>query len=96
MKTENDPQKILAYFWSVAAFLFIGYILIRFGQEKEILTLIIGIIGGTILGGIYGVYFNASHAKKVTETPGTTTADISATITTSPTEPGVNDYQKPA
>lgn len=55
------PRAIMAYFWNVMAAAMLFYILVEFGKEKEILTLIIGIIGGTILGGIFGVYFGANH-----------------------------------
>lgn len=55
------PRALMAYFWNIMVAAMLFYILIEFGKEKEILTLIIGIIGGTILGGIFGVYFGATH-----------------------------------
>jgi Mn2+/Fe2+ NRAMP family transporter len=60
----DDPRLILAYFWSVIAAILLFYILIRWGQEKEILTLIIGILGGTVIGGIFGVYFGGQASRK--------------------------------
>ena len=42
----------------------LGYIIYRWGQEKEILTLIIGLIGGTILGMPLGVYYSGNTTKK--------------------------------
>jgi Mn2+/Fe2+ NRAMP family transporter len=56
-------RSILAYFWSLASAIFIGYILYRWGSEKEILTLIIGLIGGTVIGGIFGVFFGGETHK---------------------------------
>ncbi len=60
----------LAYGWSVVAAIILMYIVYQWGQEKEILTLIIGLIGGTVIGGIFGIFFGGSLAKKPeTSTP---------------------------
>jgi len=81
--SDTRTRAILAYGYSIFVGLSLGYIIVVHGDQKEILTLIIGIIGGTILGGVYGTYFAASNNKGVNPSPeGTTTADISATITT--------------
>jgi len=85
----TNVRAILALFWSIASAFFIFYILKNWGHEKEILTLIIGLIGGTVLGGIFGVYFGASH-KSASTTDTTTTTDIQATITTTPKEEDKN------
>lgn len=74
-----DPQFILAIFWSAFCALTLGYIVVHYGDDKNILLLIIGLINGGIIGAIMGVYFNASHDKKTP--PGTTTV-IDATTTT--------------
>lgn len=78
----KDVRLILSYFWSFMCAIYIGYILVKFGGEKEILTLIIGLISGTILGGIFGVWFSATSIKKDATPPTTTTTDISASVTT--------------
>lgn len=62
--TDSATRANLAYFWSIVTALILGYIVIKWGSEKEILTLIIGLVGGTIIGGIFGIYFGGSLAKK--------------------------------
>ena len=68
------PRTIMSYFWCVVVAAMLFYILVEFGKEKEILTLIIGIIGGTILGGIFGVYFGANHKAPIIDSK--TTAEV--------------------
>ncbi len=67
----------------------LGYILYRWGDQKEILTLIIGLIGGTVIGGIFGVYFGAAHKLPPGDQKTTTevSPDGSATVTTEPAKP---------
>lgn len=85
-----ETKNFLAIYWSAAISILLGYIVVRWGQEKEILTLIIGLLSTTI-GAVIGYYFGASNEKKHPTTPlGTTTADISATIITDTTEPNQN------
>lgn len=67
------PRALMAYFWNIMVAVMLFYILVEFGKEKEILTLVIGIIGGTILGGIFGVYFGAAHKSSSTPNPTATT-----------------------
>jgi len=87
MVNENQtPRAILAYFWSVITAIILGYIVYRWGSEKEILTLIIGLIGGTIVGGIFGVYFGATHKAPVPDQQKTTT-EITPESTTIIQEP---------
>lgn len=64
-------RNLLAIIWSLAAIGMLTYILVKYGDQKEILTLVIGIIGGTIVGGVFGFYFSASHNSKpqINETP---------------------------
>jgi len=73
MNDENIPhldplaertRSNLAYISVLGAFVMLAYILYRWGDRVEILTLIIGLIGGTILGAVYGVYFAGSFTKK--------------------------------
>ncbi len=78
-----DTRSAIAIIWTFACIYFIGYILVRFGDQKEILTLIIGLISGTILGSIFGTYFGATPTNKPNPT-GVNTAEISASITTEP------------
>ena len=82
-------RRWLAKFWSFVGAALLFYILIMYGGEKEILTLVIGIVSGTILGGIFGVYFGGTMQKPAPAgQQGTTTADISATVTTTPSREG--------
>jgi Mn2+/Fe2+ NRAMP family transporter len=68
MDAHNDidtkTRANLAYIWTLVAALILGYIVVKWGDQKEILTLIIGLIGGTVLGGIFGIYFGGSINKK--------------------------------
>lgn len=60
---RRDTRAHLAYFWSLVSAIALCYIIVVHGKEKEILTLIIGLIGGTILGGVFGVYFSDGQSK---------------------------------
>ncbi len=81
--TDTIVKGLLALSWSAFVMWAIGYIIVMFGKEKEILTLIIGIISGTILGGIFGVYFASSlNTKPHPGAPGTTDVTASFTATT--------------
>lgn len=80
----NDPKKGLSYFWSFVSAIILAYTVYKWGNEKEILTLIIGLIGGTILGSIMGLWFGGTNNKahSTTDKDGTTTtADISVVQT---------------
>lgn len=84
MKALLDPRFILALFWSLFCALSIGYIIVHYGDDKNILLLIIGFLTGGVMGGIMGVYFNGSNEKK-DHTPGTTITDATIkTVTTTP------------
>lgn len=72
---KNIREK-LALIWSIAAIIMIGYILIKYGDQKEILTLIIGLIGGTVVGGMFGFYFSSSHKDKPDASITTTNTEI--------------------
>lgn len=79
-----DTRSAIAIIWTFACIWFIGYILVRFGDQKEILTLIIGLISGTILGSIFGTYFGATPTNKPNMPAGSSSAEITASITTEP------------
>lgn len=64
LTTTASIRSVLAVLWSLASIHFINYILIKFGSEKEILTLIIGLIGGTVIGAIFGTYFGGTYRKQ--------------------------------
>lgn len=72
-ETHNDidtkTRANLAYIWTFIAGVILSYIVWKWGDQKEILTLIIGLIGGTILGGIFGIYFGGSITKKPDGSP---------------------------
>lgn len=58
---KGHERFIISLMWSLACIYFIGYILIHYGNKMEILTLLIGIIGGTIVGSIFGHYYSSAH-----------------------------------
>lgn len=80
-KTRNN----LAYIWSFAVIIFVGYIIVRFGEYKEILTLIIGFITG-VAGTILALYFGGVLNNKNTAKPGQ--AEINITASTEPKNDG--------
>lgn len=63
----------LAYILIVGGLIMIGYILYRWGDHTEILTLIIGLIGGSLLGSPISVFFGGSTSTKKTDPPVVTT-----------------------
>ncbi len=64
---KNYERFIISIIWSLACIYFLGYILIYYGDKMEILTLIIGLIGGTITGSIFGHYFSSQHKNTIVE-----------------------------
>ena len=77
----KNIKEILAIYWSVIASLLLAFILFKYGDRVEILTLIIGLIGGLILQGIFGTYFSASHNKpSLPIQPNTTTTNTSVEV----------------
>lgn len=87
MNENQTPRAILSYFWSAIAAYILCYVVYRWGDKMEILTLIIGLIGGTILGGIFGVYFAATHKPPLNDQQKVTTEvqpDGQTTITQEP------------
>ena len=82
---DQRTRANLAYIWSAIAGLILAYIVLKWGDQKEILTLIIGLIGGTVLGGIFGIYFGGSIATKKPDQPTITqTGDSPQTIVNPP------------
>ena len=61
-----DTRKVLAFFWSLVSAAILIFVVIKYGNDKATLNLILGLLGGTVLGGIFGVYFGSSMdpAKK--------------------------------
>ena len=64
LKNMASIRSILAILWSLAAIKFLWFILTKHGDKVEILTLIIGLIGGTILNSVFGTYFAAAYKKQ--------------------------------
>ena len=90
---ESRTRANLAYILIIGALVFIGYILYMWGNQKEILTLIIGLIGGTFVGAPVGVYFAGAFTKKP-DTPNSSTVvqtgDAPTTNVTPPNPPVEN------
>lgn len=61
---DTRTRSNVTYILVVSAVLMLAYIIYRWGQEKEILTLIIGLIGGTILGLPLGAMYTLATNKK--------------------------------
>lgn len=80
---DNKTRANLAYIWTFIAGLILCYIVFRWGDKMEILTLIIGLIGGTILGGIFGIYFGGSISKKPDGNPTVNTGDNTTVVANS-------------
>lgn len=73
-------QAILSYFWSVITAVIFGYVIFAYGDQKEILLLVIGYFAGTI-NQILGVYFSANKDKEPTKTVTHTMEDGSVKVT---------------
>jgi len=54
---------ILALFWSAVSAYFLYIIIMKYGHILAILTLVIGLVGGTVIGGIFGMYFGGTTTK---------------------------------
>lgn len=65
---DSKTRSNLAYIFSASSIVMLSYILYMWGNQKEILTLIIGLIGGTLLGSVSGVYFGGSTLSKKPDT----------------------------
>lgn len=61
MKSKLSFRELLTLIFAFFAMSMLFYILINWGANMEILTLIIGLIGGTVLGSITGTYYGSTH-----------------------------------
>jgi len=85
-KTRNN----LAYIWSIAVITLVDYIVYKYGDFKEILTLIIGFITG-VAGTVLALYFGGNITGKQK-----TTAEITPDSTIITQEPiNQQDNEKP-
>jgi len=66
--TDGKTRGNLAYIFAVGGIIMLGYVLYRWGDKTEILTLVIGLIGGTLLGSVSGVYFGGNTNVKKPDT----------------------------
>lgn len=81
---HDNTRRYLAFFWSAVAAAFLFIVVFRWGNQPEILTLLIGfVLGGSITGAIMGTYFasntNANNKPGVTQTADTITNQPSPT-----------------
>jgi len=65
---DEKTRANISYMYVVGALILLGYTLYRWGDKMEILTLIIGLIGGSLLSPPNSVFFGGSTAKKQTDT----------------------------
>lgn len=83
---SDKTRDNLAYLWSGAIIIFVGYILWRFGDFKEILTLLIGFISGTA-STILALYFGGVLGKPGTPPPSPGQVDVAISASTTPIKP---------
>lgn len=91
MANENHDtitRAKLAYIWTFITGAILMYIVYRWGDKMEILTLIIGLIGGTILGGIFSIYFGGSIGKKPDGNPTVTGDNPNVVVNNPPVDEG--------
>lgn len=84
--TDTKTRANLAYIFAFGSIFMLCYILYMWGNQKEILTLIIGLIGGTLLGSVSGVYFGGSSSPKKPDTTITQTGDAPTNNITAPAQ----------
>lgn len=83
----KDIRDKLAILLTVCSMTMLGYALIKYGDRPEILTLILGLVGGTTLGGVVGYYFSASHKDKPDSTATLTVTETKQTTKEPTSEP---------
>jgi hypothetical protein len=82
MLNKNDMKNtrdVLAYIWTFSVIIMVMYVLIRFGDDKNILMLLVGFITGTASSPIFGTYFSMS--AKASPPAGTTEKPLVADVT---------------
>jgi ABC-type enterochelin transport system permease subunit len=65
MKNKLSFRELLTLILVFFSMSMLFYILINWGAEMEILTLLIGLIGGTVLGSITGTYYGSNHKTNI-------------------------------
>jgi len=70
---DEKTRSNISYMYVLGALILLGYILFRWGDKMEILTLIIGLIGGSLLNGPNAVYFGGNTKKADTAVTGNNT-----------------------
>lgn len=75
----------LAYIWSSALIMFVGYTLYMYGHILAVLTLIVGFITGTAAT-ILAVYFGSAIASKKADAPTINTNADTTNLTVNPTQ----------
>lgn len=78
---DAKTRAVLAYILVVSGILLIAYVLYQFGNQKEVLMLIIGLISGTMIGSPIGVYFsgNIKHTETGTNVSTADTVNVNQT-----------------
>ena len=56
-----NTRSTIAIMCCLACFYYIDYIIKHYGHKLEILTLIIGLIGGTMVGNVLAFYFGGTN-----------------------------------
>lgn len=82
----DHTREILAMIWTLSIIYFLWYCIVHYGKEKEILTWILAYLAG-VSSAVTGAYFSINtHRAPVPNdlNQGTTTASITADITTTP------------
>jgi len=72
--TELKTRANLAYIWTIAVIVLVGYTLVMYGHILAVLTLLIGFITGTA-SQVNSPYFGSPIAAKKTDTPTVQQAD---------------------
>jgi hypothetical protein len=77
----------LSYMFTIGSIAMLSYILYMWGSKTEILTLIIGLIGGTLLGSVSGVFFGGGTSTKKPENAAPTVSTNADTTNVTVTNP---------
>jgi hypothetical protein len=85
--TDIKTRANLSYILVAGALVMLGYILFRWGDKTEILTLVIGLIGGTILGSVTSVYYGGSSGQPKKPDPTVPVTGDSPVVNVNPPAP---------